>query len=346
MGHSVVEMKRAIRRRLRRAVHQSRDAEYVRRCAGVLTLFETGNNVSETARRRHARRATVREWRRLYETGGEEGLTPESRGREDYKATDLILDQLDELVRQDPTDLGYLRSRWSSELLALELSRSGWATVHATTVRRWLVRLCIVWRRARPTLHIADPRKAQRMRAIKRALRRASAKDEVFYVDEADIDLNPRIGPAWMPRGVQQTVATPGQIRKCYVAGALNARTGRVWWVEHPAKNSELFLCLLEALSRAYRRARRLYVILDNYRIHNSRVVRGWLARHPRVKRLFQPTYHPWVNRIERLWKQLHDTVTRNHRCKNLNTLMNAVRRFMQVCQPFPGSPPALASAA
>lgn len=346
MGPSVVEMKRAVRRRFLRAVQKSRDAEYVRRCAGVLTLFETRNNVSETARRCHARRATVREWRRLYETAGEAGLTPQSRGREDYKATGLILDQLEELVRQAPTELGYLRSRWSSELLALELSRQGWAAVHATTVRRWLVRLCIVWRRARPTLPIADPRKARRMRAIKRALRRASVQDEVFYVDEADIDLNPRMGPAWMSRGVQQAISTPGQNRKRYVAGALNARTGRGWWVEHPAKNSELFLRLMEALSSAYRRARRLYVILDNYRIHDSRVVHGWLARHPRIKRLFQPTYHPWVNRIERLWKQLHDTVTRNHRCKDLDTLMKAVRRFMQVCQPFPGSQPALASAA
>ena len=188
MEHSVVEMKRAVRRRLRRAVQKSRDAAYVRRCAGVLRLFETKNNVSETARRCHARRATVGEWRRLYETAGEVGLEPQSRGREDYKATDLILAQLNELVRQDPTDLGYLRSRWSSELLALELSRQGWVAVHATTIRRWLVRLCIVWRRARPTLHIADPRKARRMRAIRAALRHASARDEVFYVDEADIE--------------------------------------------------------------------------------------------------------------------------------------------------------------
>jgi transposase len=184
------------------------------------------------------------------------------------------------------------------------------------------------------------------MRAIRRALRRASATDEVFYVDEADIDLNPRIGTAWTPRGVQPTVVTPGKNRKRYVAGALNARTGRVVWVEHVSKNSELFLRLMEALSHAYRRARRLTLILDNYGIHDSRVVRGWLARHPRFKRLFQPVYHPWVNRIERLWKQLHDTVTRNHRCKDLDTLMNAVRRFMSVCQPFPGSHPALASMA
>jgi hypothetical protein len=118
--------------------------------------------------------------------------------------------------------------------------------------------------------------------------------DEVFYVDEADIDLNPRLGPAWTPRGVQAAIPTPGRNRKRYVAGALNARTGRVIWVEHSAKNSELFLRLMDALSSAYRRARRLYVILD----------------------------------------------------KNLDALMNAVRRFMQVCQPFPGNQPALASAA
>ena len=165
-------------------------------------------------------------------------------------------------------------------------------------------------------------------------------------MDEADIDLNTRIGPAWTPRGVQAAIPTPGQNRKRYVAGALNARTGRLIWVEHPAKNSGLFLRLMDASSSAYRRARRLYMILDNYRIHDSRVVQGWPARHPRVKRLFQPTYHPLVNRIELLREQLHDTGTRNHHCKNIDTLMNAVRRFMQVCQSFPGSQPALASAA
>lgn len=106
-------------------VQKSRDSEYVRRCAGVLTLYETGNNVSETARRCHAGRAAVRTWRRLYETAGEAGLQPRVRGREDWKATASILQQLDDLVGTEPVDLGYLRSRWSSESLALELRRQG-----------------------------------------------------------------------------------------------------------------------------------------------------------------------------------------------------------------------------
>jgi transposase len=88
-----------------------------------------------------------------------------------------------------------------------------------------------------------------------------------------------------------------------------------------------------------------LYVVLDNYGIHSSRLARAWLAHHPRIRLLFPPAYHPWVNAIERLWKALHDTVTRNHRYKSLDQLMRAVRRFLKVAQPFPGNHHALAMA-
>ena len=55
-------------------------------------------------------------------------------------------------------------------------------------------------------------------------------------------------------------------------------------------------------------------MVLDNYGIHKSRIARAWATHHPRIQLLFQPTYHPWVNVIERLWKAMHDTITRNHR--------------------------------
>jgi transposase len=344
MSDNRTQLPRPVRRRLKRIVQKSRDHEHARRAQALLVLWETSGNVSETARRCQAARSAVTHWRGLYEADGEAGLTPRPRGRSDWKASAPVLIEVDALVRSDPTRLGYLRSRWSSELLALELKRRLGVVVHATTIRRWLVRLRIAWRRARPTLHIADPRKAARMRAITHALNRASAQDEVFYVDEADIALNPRIGPAWQPIGAQQTIPTPGKNRKHYVGGALNARTGTVVWVDYTSKTTELFLRLLEALHDRYRRAQRLWLILDNYIVHSSRLAQTWLARHPKIKLLFQPAYHPWVNHIERLWKQLHDTVTRNHRYPTLEALMGAVRRFMHVCQPFPGSLPALAT--
>ena len=51
------------------------------------------------------------------------------------------------------------------------------------------------------------------------------------------------------------------------------------------------------------------------------------------------------MNHIERLWQQLHDTVTRDHRQPTLPDLMNAVRRFLSACQPSPGQQPRLATA-
>ena len=157
-------------------------------------------------------------WRALFEQYGEDGLKPQTRGRCDWKADEAILAKLESLLESSPADQGYLRSRWSSELLAKVLFEHTGVAVHGSTVRRWLARLSYGYRRARPTLFIRDPRKTQRMRAIRRALKNQSKDNEVLYVDEADVDLNPRIGPAWMdasrdPNGHCDTGEEPQALR-------------------------------------------------------------------------------------------------------------------------------------
>ena len=144
--------------------------------------------------------------------------------------TDTLAEALLGLLERRPQALGYLRSTWSSELLSVALAGQHGLAVHPSTLRRLLKRLRWGWRRARPTLHRRDPRKAARMAAIHQALAERDPDTEVFYVDEADIDLNPRIGFCWQPRGHQTAVPTPGINRKHYVAGALQAHTGKVVW--------------------------------------------------------------------------------------------------------------------
>lgn len=338
MSHSVLSIPRWARHRLKKMVQKPADKHEGRRALAILLLWESGGQVSWVAQTVQAARSSVNRWRGLYEQHGEAGLRSQVRGRRDYKADEDLLKRLSVLVASSPQTHGYLRSRWSSELLARELARQCGVRVHATTIRRWLSRLDYRYRRARPTLHIRDPRKTERMRAINHALNQTERGTEVFFVDEADVDLNPRIGPMWTRRGQQPAIATPGQNHKRYLAGALHARTGRVLWTEGPSKNTDLFLSLLEVLRARYRAARQIVVILDNYGIHKSRVARAWIAHNPKFKLLFQPTYHPWVNDIEKLWKQMHDTVTRNHTHRSIGTLMTAVRDFLREAQPFPGA--------
>lgn len=338
MNENVLTMKRPVRRRLRKVVQKASAQNHGRRAHAILLLWESGGQVSWVAERLCAARSSINRWRALFEQYGEEGLSPLQRGRTDYKANPVVMEHLAELVDATPQDYGYLRSRWSSELLARELRRQRRVEVHATTVRRWLARLRYGWLRARPTLHIRDPQKTERMRAIEQILTTPAPGTEVFYADEVDIDLNPKIGAMWTRRGQQGAISTPGYNQKRYLAGALHARSGKVLWAEGPRKNTNLFLALLEHLRTRYRRARCIVLILDNFRIHKSRLARAWLAHNPKFELRFQPTYHPWVNHIERLWKQLHDVVTRNHTHKTLRQLMHAVYTFLRVVQPFPGT--------
>lgn len=57
------------------------------------------------------------------------------------------------------------------------------------------------------------------MKAVKKALDTSDDNNPVFYVDEVDIDLNPRIGNCWSINGKQKANPTPGKISNViYVA--------------------------------------------------------------------------------------------------------------------------------
>lgn len=333
MKYSVIEMRRPVRRRLQRIVQKHQDGNYRRRAMALLRLNER-RPLSAVAREVCAARSTVQDWRGRYIQYGEAGLVPERQGRVDYTVNDAVGGRLMALVQSLPGEFGYLRSRWTSQMLAQQLNEEYAVGIHASTVRRLLPKLGIVWRRARPTLCIKDPQKESKMAAIRAALGQASARQPVFYVDEADVDLNPRIGHGWMMKGRQYAVPTPGKNQKRYLAGALNVQTGKVTWVEGEKKNAFLFIRLLAHLRKRYKQAKKITVIADNYKIHKGEIARCFLSWNTKFKVLFQPVYHPWVNKIELVWKQLHDTITRNHRFATMAELMMAVKQFMDNLTP------------
>jgi len=205
--------------------------------------------------------------------------------------------------------------------------------VSVTTVARMLRDLGARWGMARPTVVCpwSKGRKARRLRAIKKALTNLRSDEVAYFEDEVDIHLNPRIGRDWTLRGRQKVVVTPGQNRKRYLAGALSVNGRDLVFVRCERKNSDLFLALLEKLRRHHPRARRIHLVLDNYGIHSSHRVRAYLAKDGVQFRLhFLPPYSPEHNGIERLWREVHANVTRNHRCTTIDELMRRVTWYLR----------------
>ena len=333
-----LRLDRGQRRRMMRLLRKTHSRIEALR-ARVLLLLDEGVVPGVVAEMVGCARATV--YRTLYrfEDLGEDALLDQRQVRPPSKVTAEVGERLVGYIDGSPQDFGWQRTTWTLELLAVQLTLDTGVRLSKSHVRNVLVANRV--RRGRPRVGLRIPVRGRRriLNEIDRLVDRADAEDEVFYLDEADIDLNPRIGATYMRRGKQLVVLTPGKNVKRYVAGALNARSGKVVHVVAERKNSDLFLALVDALRRAYRRAKRIHLILDNFIIHKSRRTRRHLAEvGGRIVLHFLPPYSPESNVIERLWKQLHDHVTRNHTHRAIEPLMEAVDEFIEGAQPFPGT--------
>jgi len=245
---------------------------------------------------------------------------------------------IERLVEEEsPTSHGWLRSRWSCKLLAVELFKERAALVSRETVRRVLHRLGFRWRRPRPVPPEKDS-EDQREQKRRRLLDVLSMVKEVgsFFQDETRLETNPKVGFCWMRKGKQRPLRTPGTNHKVWISGALNFSTGRLHWVRGERKNDELFMELLDQLRRIYRCHRQLHLATDNDSSHTSKRVERYVEDLGGSIRLHPlPSWSPESNPVELVWWSLHEAVSRNHECSGLDDLVEFAEGYFKERQPF-----------
>lgn len=236
------------------------------------------------------------------------------------------------LVAETPRQFGHRRPTWTLELLVRVLHERSGIRLSRATLSRLLRRLRIRLGRPKPFVKCPWPKERRnlRIRRLRYLLLRARRGEIWVFEDEVDVHLNPKIGPDYMLPGTQKKVLTPGVNEKRYLAGALNAFTGQLTWVEGTSKDSELFMRLVFQLGWDYPQAKRVHLVVDNYSIHKSQFTKLMLLScDGKVRLHFQPPYCPDDNRIERVWLDLHANVTRNHQCATMDDLMKEVRHWL-----------------
>ncbi len=220
------------------------------------------------------------------------------------------------VLKRTPQAYGWCRTRWSCQTLALQLAAQRGFRVSRETLRRTLHQLGYAWKRARHAARDDDPDRVSKLARIRHLCETLPRNAALFFADELDIHLLPKLGYEWMLKGTQREVMTPGTNQKNYLAGALNHVTGKLLYAVGERKNRWLFIELLKALDRACpaQKFARVYVVVDNYRIHTAKAVQEWLGHHPRFEVVFLPSYCPRANPIERAFGDVHDKCTRNHK--------------------------------
>jgi transposase len=311
----------------------------VSRRAHILLLLDGGFPWGAIAAVLFTSPSTIARWQQRFAAGGVAALAGRPPGRRPWFGWHWAGVAVRWVLERSPRDFGFLRSRWTCAAVAVLLWSCFHLAVSRETVRRWLRRADLVWRRPRPVLRRQDPRRQDKLRALRRLLAGLPADEVAVFEDEVDIHLNPKLGSMWMRRGQQAEVETPGDNEKRYLAGSMNWRTGALWVTEGGKRDGELFIRHLEDLRVRLRRYKKIHVICDNARFHQApkcKRLAEYLKRWGhRIVLHYLPLYAPETNPIERVWWHLHDEITRNHRCRTIEELLDLVFRWLENGNPF-----------
>jgi transposase len=282
---------------------------------------------------------TVDRWLKRFQAEGVAGLTGRKRGRPFRLGLGWVAVLVSWVTTKTPSDFGFLRSRWSCALLAVLLREREGVTASRETVRRWLHRGRLVYRRPRPVLKPDEEERQAKLAELRKLLVGLPDDETAVWQDEVEVHTNPKIGRMWMLVGQQAEVETPGTNKKRHLSRSIQWRTGTVFVTEAAPKqgrNGALFIKHLDELRRRLRRYRKIHVICDNAGCHTSLEVIQYLWKwQGRIEVHLLPSYSPDLNPIERVWWHLHENITRNHRCKDLGELLDRVFAWLGQESPF-----------
>ena len=113
-----------------------------------------------------------------------------------------------------------------------------------------------------------------------------------------------------MSRGQQVQIPTHGQDERAYGIGAVNYHTGETVMITREHKcNGDIAVFLCALLER--HPTGTIYLTWDNATTHFGgdvdRVLKG---ANGRLVLLYLPTYSPWLNPLEMLWRSMRYNVT------------------------------------
>ncbi|RLD07313.1 MAG: IS630 family transposase [Chloroflexota bacterium] len=323
---------------------------YMREKASALLKVASGQSANSVALNGlHKTRDpdTVYSWLDIYEAEGiAELLIKKGRGRKpafspEYKKESEAKQAILIVIRRDPQQFGYKRSRWTLKMINESYP---WLTLEsASGLFQLLKRLKISYKRGRDYVHSPDPYYMEKLSLIELMRFRAyyNPKRYVFlYLDELTYYRQPTLARAYECAGKIQPLAQRShRSNTSYRAlAALNVMTGQVSYRQRSRTNISCLIDFWYELCEDYSDVEIIYVAEDNWPVHYHpdvlaplqpqnfpfppRLPDNWPTEPTSkakldilpIQILSLPTYASWLNPIEKLWRWLKQEILHLHR--------------------------------
>jgi len=123
----------------------------------ILLLLDDGHTWATVAAILFCSSRTIDRWVKRFGAEGVESVAGHKPGRPFRLAADWVGVAVEWVTTKTPRDFGFLRSRWCCEAVAILIRQIHHIEVGRETVRRWLHRGDLVYRRPRPVVGPKDP---------------------------------------------------------------------------------------------------------------------------------------------------------------------------------------------
>jgi len=292
-----------------------------------MKLLRSGKTKAEVSRLLEVNRVTVSRWSKRYQEGGWAALKKGKRGRPIGQSKLLNPEQITEmkrlLVDKTPDQMKLKFALWSREAVRQVIKERYGVDYALQTIsvllKEWGFTPQRPIKRAYEQ-HPAEVKKWLEETYPKIAAKAKKENAEIYWGDETAVKPEPHVRRGFSPKGQTPVVREPAKRFHSSLISAINNQGKMQWMALSRALDAELFIDFLKRLIK--HRKRKIYLIVDNLRVHHSKLVKAWLEEHKaRIELFYLPSYSPELNPDEYLNNTLKQTISRHQASRDKSSL-------------------------
>ena len=298
-------------------------------------MWKSNKGVAEIIAATSLSQDTVYVTIRKYKEGGMAALKPKSRGRKTGEKRSLTPKQekeiLSQLVDKKPAQLKLKGCMWTRDNVKDYILRQYGIDMPIRTVGEYLRRWGLTVQRPAKQEANQKPEQVEAWLKEQYPAIHAEAKAEnaeIFWGDETAVQNVANYARGYAPKGKTPVVKIQSKKMHINMISAISNQGKLHFLLYSDAINSERLISFMEAVIKTA--GKKVYLILDNLRVHQSKAVTAWVEEHSQQIRLFHlPPYSPEYNPDEYLNNDLKRNLGTQAMVKDVTELEDNTNAFM-----------------
>jgi transposase len=245
--------------------------------------------------------AVSRIWR-TYQEGGAAALKPQTSGRKKGERTLLAAEQEKEIkqaiIDKTPDQYKMRFMLWTRQAISGLVKRKCGVEMSLRCVTNYMKRWGFTCQRPTKKAYFVDNVKVKRFMneeypAIAKRAKEENA--EIYWGDETGIDNQVHYQRGYAPKGSPPVICVDSKQERVNMMSAINNHGKIRFMIFEENMNQQR---LIEFMRRMiYDVPQKVFLILDNLRVHHGKKVQAWLAKHRyRIEVFYLPPYSPELN--------------------------------------------------